>query len=75
MDVPMLTEDEWQLVNPASMFELIKQYREKTGCSLAEAYRNDAGRRALAVYEGLTGFRETNPVALMHHRLKCSGLD
>jgi hypothetical protein len=51
----------------------IKRYREETGCSLAEAYRSNMGHRVLAVYEGLTGFRETNPAALMHHRLMLYG--
>lgn len=73
MDVPMLTEDEWQLVNPASFVQQIKQYREATGCALAEAYRNNMGHPALVAYERLTGFRETNPDALMHHRLKLYG--
>ena len=73
MDVPMLTEDEWQLVNPTGLVEQIKRYREETGCSLAEAYRNNMGQQALTAYEALTGFRETNPAALMHHRLKLYG--
>jgi hypothetical protein len=73
MDVPMLTESEWQLVNPVSLVEQIKRYRAETGCSLAEAYRNNTEHQALAVYEGLTGFRESNPAALMHHRLTLYG--
>jgi hypothetical protein len=73
MDVPMLTEEEWQFIDPISMFEQIKRYREETGCSLAEAYRNKAGYHALAAYESLTGFPETSPLALMHHRLKLLG--
>jgi hypothetical protein len=71
--VPMLTENEWLLVDPVSLIEDIKRHREETGCSLAEAYQNTAGYRALAAYESLTGFRETNPFALMHHRLKLFG--
>jgi hypothetical protein len=39
MDVPMLTEEEWQLVNPASLYDQIIRYRKETGCSLTEAYR------------------------------------
>ncbi|EEF23266.1 conserved hypothetical protein, partial [Ricinus communis] len=70
MDVPMLTEDEWQLVNPTGLVEQIKRYQEETGYSLAEAYRNNMGQQALTAYEALAGFRETNPAALMHHRLK-----
>lgn len=73
MDVPMLTENEWLLVSPESFVEQIKRYREETGRSLAEAYRNNMKHPALVAYEGLTGFRETNPAALMHHRLKLYG--
>lgn len=29
--VPVLTEDEWQLVNPETLLEQIKQYRKETG--------------------------------------------
>lgn len=69
----MLTEDEWQSVRPETLLEQIKQYRKETGASLAEAYRNSAGLPALVVYERITGFRESNVNALMHHRLKLYG--
>jgi hypothetical protein len=69
----MLSEDEWQLVNPETMLEQIKQYRKETGASLVEAYRNNTGLHALVTYERITGFRETNANALMHHRLKLYG--
>jgi uncharacterized Zn finger protein (UPF0148 family) len=73
IDVPMLTEDEWQLVKPEAMLEQIKQYRKETGASLAEAYRDNTGLHALVTYERITGFHETNANALMHHRLKLYG--
>jgi hypothetical protein len=59
-DVAMLTEDEWQLVNPETLLEQIKQYRKETGVSLAEAYRNNTGLPALVAYERITGFRESD---------------
>ncbi|WP_196787304.1 hypothetical protein [Burkholderia stagnalis] len=73
IDVSMLTEDEWLLVNPEAVFDQIKRYRKETGVTLAEAYRSNTGLPALAAYERITGFRETNANALMHHRLKLYG--
>jgi hypothetical protein len=71
--VPMLTEDEWQLVNPETLLEQIKQYRKETGASLAETNRNNTDLPALVAYERITGFRESHANALMHHRLKLYG--
>lgn len=73
IDVPMLTEDEWQMVKPETLLEQIKQYRTETGTSLADAYRSNTALPALAAYERITGFRESNANALMHHRLKLYG--
>lgn len=71
----MLTEAEWSLVSPhlSNMVTQIKRYREEHKCSLEEALRIGAGREALAVYEKLTGFRESNANALYHHRLSIYG--
>ena len=32
-----------------------------------------SGRRAVAEYEAITGFEETNPLALFHHRVALYG--
>jgi hypothetical protein len=71
MDIPMLTEEEWQSASPylANAIEQIKRYREENACSLKEATEKGFGQKALAEYERLTGFHETNPNALFHHRL------
>ena len=73
MNMPMLTEEEWQLVNATSFFEQMNRYREETGCSLAEAKQKGMGYQSLAAYERITGFKETNPNALHHHRLSLYG--
>jgi hypothetical protein len=73
IDVPMLTEEEWQLLDLTGFIEQIKRYREETGCTLAEAYQKGPGRQSLATYEQITGFKETNPNALFHHRLSMYG--
>jgi ATP phosphoribosyltransferase regulatory subunit HisZ len=71
----MLTEEEWQVVSPhlGNAIEQIKRYREEHGCSLAEATAKGLGQRALEMYEEITGFKETNPNALFHHRLSMYG--
>jgi len=71
----MLTEAEWEVVSPAlaNGVAQIKAYREKYNCSLAEARAHGYGQDALELYEKITGFRETNPDALFHHRLGIYG--
>jgi hypothetical protein len=77
MSIPMLTDDEWAQVEPhlANAIEQIKAYREQHNCSLSEATTKGFGINALAVYEALAGFRESNPNALSHHRLRLYGPD
>jgi hypothetical protein len=50
MNVPMLTEAEWQTVAPAlgSAIEDLKRFREDHGVSLAEAQKTALGSSALA---------------------------
>jgi hypothetical protein len=57
------------LVNPVSR---IKSYREAYGMGLKEAHEH-AFDEALAFYNALTGFNETNANALWHHRLSFYG--
>lgn len=72
IDLPILTEEEYQLVFPTSFMAQIREYREKTGSDLRQA-QADVGEQALATYERITGFKETNPLALYHHRLSLYG--
>lgn len=71
----MLTDAEWQQVEPhlRNAVEQIKGYREKHACSLAEATSKGFGQEALKLYSQMTGFTETNPNALFHHRLSLYG--
>ncbi len=75
IDIPMLTDEEWQSVSPhlTNAIEQIKRYREEHACSLKEATEKGFGEAALVEYERLTGFKETNPNALFHHRLSIYG--
>jgi hypothetical protein len=72
--VPMLDDQEWSqvAVHLEDMVGRIKKARVDQGLSLAEA-TNGAGLEALNRYRELTGFRETNVVALWHHRLSMFG--
>ena len=58
MEMPMLDEAEWAVVGP-----LIMQRDQLP----------PFGREALAEYQRITGFPETNPAALWHHRLALYG--
>jgi hypothetical protein len=75
LEIPMLTDEEWSEVVPhlTSGIEQIKRYREEHQCGLAEATQKGFGQDALAMYERMTGFKETNPNALFHHRLSLYG--
>jgi rubrerythrin len=74
MQIPMLTDDEWREVAPLLQIdtERIKDYRERQQVGLREAM--DALRfEACEKYFEITGFRETNPNAILHHRLSDYG--
>lgn len=75
IDIPMLTEDEWDQVCPhlVNALDQIKRYRDEHACSLAEATQKGFGQGALEQYRRLTGFNETNPNALFHHRISLYG--
>ena len=75
IEVPMVTDEEWARIAPhlSNVIGQIKRYREENACSLAEANRHGFGLQALAVYREITGFAETNPNALYHHRISDHG--
>ena len=55
-----------------SFMEQIRTCREETGVGLRQA-QTDVGAPALATYERITGFKESDPFALYHHRLSLYG--
>ena len=71
MDVPMLDEDEWRDVLPR--FDTMRARVQGEGLTVGEAKDALYGQGALDRYFELTGFRETNPNALWHHRLSQLG--
>ncbi len=74
-DIPMLDEDEWMQVEPhlTGAGEQIKSYRRLQNSTLSEASRLGYGRMALDRYFRITGYQETNPHSLWHHRLGLLG--
>ena len=74
-DIPMLTDQEWLVVEPAlsQSISTLQQVRKERGIGLAEALEHHYGSEALRLYQDMTGFRETNPDALWHHRLSLYG--
>lgn len=72
--MPFLEENEWEQIEPLlkSQLQSIKNVRQKTGCSLAEA-REIASKSATGLFFEMTGYVETNYATLYHHRLSDYG--
>jgi hypothetical protein len=75
MDIPMLDEIEWAKIEPhlKNAMQQIMHYREEHKVSLADARAYGYGREALKLYFEFTGYRETNPDAIWHHRISLLG--
>jgi hypothetical protein len=70
----MLDEQEFARVSPY-LFQTIreiKNYRELTGAGLADANKAVTDR-ACEEFENLTGYKESNYLAIYHHRLSNYG--
>lgn len=75
MVVPMLDEEEWARMRPLlhSSLQNIKLHRERFRIPLGATPMQTMYWPALMLYHELTGFEETNPNALWHHRLSDYG--
>lgn len=71
----MLDEKEWELMDPALTRGLrnIQAQRQERQVGLDEIDSKTQFAEALDLYERLTGFRETNHLAIYHHRLSLYG--
>jgi hypothetical protein len=71
----MLDEEEFAVVAAhfREGFRLRKQIEENRQCPPGVTRIADLFRPCLDAYERLTGYRETNPNAVMHHRLALYG--
>lgn len=54
-------------------FGSVKDHRARTGAPLKSVPLTERFAAMLARYEAITGFKETNPNAVMHHRLSLYG--
>jgi hypothetical protein len=71
----MLEEHEWEQIAPdlQGAIRQIKEYRERHSTSLAESRRLGYGQKALERYFEITGYRESEPDNLWHHRADIYG--
>jgi len=65
MEIPMLDKDEFSIAS-----ELYSK-----GFRIAKADRQERFKELLEYYNNLTGFKETEPNAIMHHSLEQIGPD
>lgn len=65
MEVPMLSTEEYLKAS-----KLYRDGFEKGKCSMT---RSERFKELLDYYQDLTGFKETNPNAIMHHRIDLYG--
>lgn len=70
----MLDDREWERVGAAftNSVQTIKEYRERHSVPLQQA-KTETFWEALYAYREITGFPETNPNALWHHRISLYG--
>src|SRR5271170_6827689 len=73
--MPMLDEVEFAEVSRSHREATrdTKKYREQYGVSLKDVPTGQYFRPLLEIYERLTGLKETNPNAVLHHRLSLYG--
>jgi len=73
--MPMLDEAEYTEASVlySDGIRATKEFRKKWGVSLEEADMQERFRPLLEYYERVTGMRETNHLAVRHHRLSLYG--
>ncbi len=73
--LPMLDEEEWAQLSPllTLSIENIQRYRCNHDVALDAVPIQKMYWAALAQYREMTGFQETNPLALWHHRVSLYG--
>lgn len=78
MEVPMLDEEEYRLVREARRDGMEAVERERRGIAAPSPLtlhspHAESERPTLEMYRLLTGFEETNPNAVWHHRISMYG--
>lgn len=75
MEMPMLDEEEFKIVNElyGQGFSAIKEFRQKYNLSLENCPIDERFRPMREKYKEITGFEETNHLAILHHRISIYG--
>jgi len=76
MDIPMLDETEFKIISElySDGFRTTKEIRQKYNLTLDECPPiQERFRPLLRKYHEMTGFEETVPAAIMHHRISLYG--
>lgn len=75
MNIPMLDEDEYAVISElySQGIRATQEFRKKHNLPLDKIPIADRFLPLLAEYEKMTGFRETVPNAIMHHRISIYG--
>ena len=70
MEVPMFDDEEFSTLSKlhSECVRATKEFRQQTGLPLQGACLEDRFRPMLDKHFEMTGFRETNPNAIMHHK-------
>jgi len=74
-EVPMLNDEEYAEVSRlySGGIRATKEFRERWGVPLKDALTEERFRPVRDAYERLTGMKESNQNAIMHHRLSLYG--
>ncbi len=74
-EMPMLDDQEFSEIAPLfrAGLESVKDYRAATGVPLKGVPLPERFAAMLVRYQAMTGYRETNPNAVWHHRLSLYG--
>lgn len=73
--MPMLDDQEFAEIVPLHTLgmESVKEYRAETGAPLVSVPLAECFEAMLTRYEAITGYKETNPNAVWHHRISLYG--
>lgn len=75
MEMPMLDENEWIEIDELfrSAFSATKEFRQNYNLPLENCSIDERFRPLRDKYEEITGYKETNQNAIMHHRISIYG--
>lgn len=75
MEIPMLDEAEFSVISElySQGMRATKEYRKKHGLPINECSIEERFRPVRDEYARITGMKETNHLAIMHHRISIYG--